>query len=60
MPNADVEIGHRDTSAAILGNIAFRAQKVLHWDGITETITNEPSLNKLLRYEYRAPLKFPE
>jgi predicted dehydrogenase len=59
-PNADVEVGHRDTSAAILGNLAYQSQKLLLWDGKTETITNEPSLNKKHRYKYRAPHLFPE
>jgi len=55
LPSADVEIGHRDTSAAILGNIAYKSKKVIEWDGSRETITNEPSLNKQLKLVYRKP-----
>ena len=58
-PNADVEIGHRDTSAAILGNIAYRKRKFIEWDGRTEKIVNEPALNRLLHPTYRAPYQWP-
>ena len=59
LPNADVEIGHRDTSAAILGNIAFRNRKLLEWDGDKELITNEPGLNQFLNPVYRKPYQLP-
>ena len=35
-PNADIEIGHRGTSIALLGNIAMKTGKKLHWDAKTE------------------------
>ncbi len=57
--NCDIEIGHRDTSAALIGNIAHKMKKYLEWDGKTEKFTNEPAANKYLRYEYRKPYEFP-
>jgi predicted dehydrogenase len=58
-PNADVEIGHRDTSAALIGNIALKTKSYLEWDGAKEQFTNRPEANKLLTYQYRAPYKLP-
>ena len=42
-PNADVEIGHRSTTVAHLGNIAFKTGKKLHWNAETEEFTDELS-----------------
>jgi predicted dehydrogenase len=58
--NCDIETGHRDTTAALLGNIALKTKSYLEWDAKTEKITNNPAANKLLRYDYRAPYRFPE
>jgi hypothetical protein len=55
----DIEIGHRDTTAALIGNIAHKLESVLQWDADKERFTNNESANKLLRYEYRAPYKLP-
>jgi len=57
--HCDIEIGHRDTSAALIGHIAHKMKKYLEWDGKTERFTNEPAANKYLRYEYRKPYEFP-
>jgi predicted dehydrogenase len=53
--NCDVEVGHRDTSAALIGNIALKTKSYLEWDAKGERFTNSPAANKLLRYEYRKP-----
>jgi predicted dehydrogenase len=55
--NCDIEIGHRDTSAALIGNIALRTESYLKWDAAAEKFTNSDAANKLLDYEYRAPYK---
>lgn len=55
--NADVEIGHRDTSAALIGNIAHQTRSYLEWDAAQERFTNHEPANKKLTYEYRAPYK---
>ncbi len=56
-PRADVEIGHRSTTIALLGNIALAAQSRIEWDAKRERILNNPEANDLLHYEYRAPWK---
>ena len=55
--NCDMETGHRDTSAALIGNIAYKMKALLEWDAAKERFTNSEAANKHLRYEYRAPYK---
>jgi predicted dehydrogenase len=57
--NCDIEIGHRDTSAALIGNIAHKMKKYLEWDARAEQFTNCPEANQQLRYAYRKPYRFP-
>ncbi len=57
--NCDVEQGHRDTSAALIGNIAHRTKTLLEWDAKTERFTNSTAANRLLSYEYRKPYALP-
>ena len=56
-PHADLEVGHRSTTFAHLGNIALATKSRLEWDSRAERITNNPAANKLLHYEYRQPWK---
>jgi len=56
-PKADVEIGHRSTTLAHLGNIALATKSRIDWDAENEQITNNEAANELLHYEYRAPWK---
>lgn len=51
--NCDIETAHRDTSAALIGNIAFKTKSLLEWDGKSEKFTNNTEANKHLSYEYR-------
>ncbi len=53
----DIEIGHRSTSATLLGNIAHRNRWFLEWDGKAERFTNNEAANGFLSYKYRAPYK---
>jgi predicted dehydrogenase len=57
--NCDIEVGHRDTSAALIGNIAHRTKTYLEWDGKAERFTNDAAANKYLSYAYRAPYQLP-
>lgn len=41
------------TEACLLGNIALRTGRKLHWDGATCRFTNDEQANHLLRREYR-------
>ena len=55
--NADIETGHRSTSATLIANIALRTGKLLEWDGEKETFTNDLAANQYLHYEYRKGYK---
>jgi predicted dehydrogenase len=54
-PNADIEIGHRGTSMALLGNIAMRTGKKLHWDAKKEDFLNAPDASAMLTRNLRKP-----
>jgi predicted dehydrogenase len=54
-PNADVEIGHRSTTVAHLGNIAFKTGKKLHWNTDTEEFIDDGEASKLLSRQARKP-----
>jgi hypothetical protein len=60
-PVADIEIGHRTTTACHLGNIALRVEQKLHWDGQQERFTGGgaavENANRMLVRPYRAPWK---
>lgn len=57
--HCDVETGHRDTTAALIGNIAHKTKSYLEWDSKAERFTNHTDANKLLSYEYRKPYALP-
>jgi predicted dehydrogenase len=57
--NCDIEVGHRSTSATLIGNIAHKTRTHLEWDREKELFTNNLAANKHLSYQYRAPYKFP-
>lgn len=57
LPVCDIEIGHRSSSAAQLGNIAFRTKSHLVWDSKTERFKRNKRANKLLSARYRKPWK---
>jgi predicted dehydrogenase len=54
-PNADVETGHRSTTVAHLGNIAFKTGKKLHWNAGTEEFIDDGEASKLLSRQPRKP-----
>jgi predicted dehydrogenase len=55
----DIEIGHRSTTAALIGNIAHKTRSFLEWDSRAECFTNNRDANRFLHYEYRAPYRLP-
>lgn len=56
LPICDIEIGHRSSSTAILGNLALRSGGSLGWDGKAEQVTNgNTRAAELLSRPYRAP-----
>jgi predicted dehydrogenase len=56
-PIADIETGHRSTSTALLGNIAYRTGRRIEWDGAKERIVGDPKASAFLMREYRRPWK---
>ena len=59
-PVCDIETGHRSTSMALLGMIALKTGKTVHWDGKNERILNDVQSAKHLSRSYRAPWKYPK
>jgi hypothetical protein len=60
-PNADIEDGHLSTLLAQCANISYRLNgQTLFIDPQTESFTNNPKGNELLRREYRKPWVVPE
>jgi predicted dehydrogenase len=54
-PAADVEIGHRASIVAHLGNIAYRTGRKLRWDAAKETVIGDPQAAQLLGRAARKP-----
>jgi predicted dehydrogenase len=54
-PAADVEIGHRSTIVAHLGNIAYRTGHKIRWDAAKEEIVDDSGAAKLLARQARKP-----
>jgi len=55
MPVADIEIGHRSTTVAHLGNIAYKTRKKLAWDAAKEDFNDDLEASKLLSRKARKP-----
>ena len=49
------EIAHRSTSASLIGGIALKLERKLHWDPETERFRNDDEANRLLTYGMRSP-----
>jgi hypothetical protein len=54
-PIADVEIGHRSTTTANLGNIAFRSKERIEWNSEEEKAANSEAANQLVKGRHREP-----
>jgi L-rhamnose isomerase len=54
-PVTDVEIGHRSSIVAHLGNIAYRTGRKIRWDSTTEVILDDAEASKLLSRAARQP-----
>jgi predicted dehydrogenase len=54
-PNADIEIGHRSTTTALLGNIAMRTGKKLVWDAKKEDFVGASDASAMLTRVQRKP-----
>jgi predicted dehydrogenase len=54
-PVADVEIGHRATIVAHLGNIAYLTGRKVRWDAAREEIVGDPEASEYLKPRLRKP-----
>jgi predicted dehydrogenase len=55
-PICDIETGHRSTSTAILGNMAYRSGSTVVWDASSERVTNDNAkAEALVDRAYRSP-----
>jgi predicted dehydrogenase len=55
VPINDIEIGHRSSSAAMLGNVAYLSGRRIEWDGAQEQVKGDAEANRLLAPTYRGP-----
>ena len=55
-PVCDIEIGHKSTSMALLGNVSLRSRQRVDWDPVNETTENKEA-QTYLRTDYREPWK---
>ena len=58
-PISDIENGHRSTTLALLGVMSLKLGRGIVWDGVKQTIPNDPEAVKLLSREYRSPWVYP-
>jgi len=56
----DIEIGHVASGLIHLGNISWRTDRKLKFDGDSETFVEDPEANKLLGRAYREPWTLPK
>lgn len=54
-PRSDIEIGHRSSSTAMLGNVALRTGRSIQWDGEAERVKDDPEANQFITPDYREP-----
>jgi predicted dehydrogenase len=57
LPICDIEVGHRSTTTALLGNVALRSGRRVLWNGKLEKVEGDQAGSKYLSREYRKPWK---
>ncbi len=58
-PVLNLDVGHRVSTLAHLGNIAFRTGQKIVWDGVAEKIVGNPEADKQVGVTYRKPWELP-
>ena len=58
-PACDIEIGHCASGLIHLGNIAWRTDRKLQFDVVSERFGSDEQANQLLGREYRSPWTLP-
>ena len=59
-PNANAEVAHLSCGLVHLGEIAYRAGRVLHCDPDKKQVFGDQEADKLLTKEYREPSSIPD
>jgi predicted dehydrogenase len=59
-PSCDIGIGHVSSSLTHLGNIAWRVNRKLRFDGTAQNFVDDAEANGLLGRSYRAPWVLPK
>ena len=59
-PIANAEVAHLSCGLTHLGEIAYRAGRVLHFDPEKEKFINDAGADKMLTKEYREPWSVPD
>ena len=57
---SDIEYGHRSTTMALLGMLSLKLGRSIAWDGVKQTIPDDPEACKLLARNYRTPWVYPK
>jgi predicted dehydrogenase len=57
LPICDIEVGHRSTTTALLGNVALRSGRRVLWNAKLEKVEGDQAGSKYLSREYRKPWK---
>lgn len=58
-PIADIEEVHYSTNVSLLGMLALKLGRNIHWDGEKESVLGDPEANALLKREYRKGWEYP-
>ncbi len=58
-PVLNLEIGHRVSSLAHLGNIAYRTGRKIAWDSVAEKVIDDDKADNLVHVKYRKPWSLP-
>ena len=58
-PALNLETGHRVTTIAHLGNIAYRTGHKIVWDNDAEKVVGDHEADKLVSVQYRKPWRLP-
>jgi predicted dehydrogenase len=56
-PASEIEIGHRSTTASLLGNISLKVKQKIVWDAKKEQIVGNADAEAFLTKQYRSPWK---
>ena len=56
----DIEVGHRSSALAHLGNVSYRLGRELEFDGDEEQFVGDADANSMLRDDYREPYVVPK